>query len=359
MVAADLRSTSQPNASGGCCFKTAKYLQLLSQVARPMLAVAVVLVSLHQGTCRLYAQTAEVRLTSSQKSLLGHDRMAIGLKTLGGRSYWTDQLVWSDYRIQMNHNDQRCRLLDDRNRRLAVGSFEFCLKQLVCLCRPPVETDQPVVILLHGLSGHRSGMAGLDRYLSDRGFAVISFGYASTQGTIQQLTDSLELVIRNLVGVRNVHLVAHSMGNILVRHLLYRIQNSVDPPDVNFCRMVMISPPNQGAYLADTLGQRKLIQAWFGPSIQQFAPNGGWPELEQQLAVPWFEFGIIAGGTGDADGYFRFLPGDDDGLLTIDSHHLEGCSDFIQLGGFHPFMPQYKKVQQATLKFLQHGSFRG
>ncbi len=297
---------------------------------------------------------------SAQPPLLGENRVTLGLKTLGGRLEWTDQLVWSGWRIQSNAGDGRCRLLDSKDRRQAVGTFDFCMQQLL-VQRSHVRSTVPkhVVVLLHGLAGNRNYMERMEKHLTENGFEVVSFGYASTKGTIQELATSLECVVRNLEDAEQVSFVAHSMGNILVRHMLYRLQTSENPPaNLQFCRMVMISPPNQGAYLADTLGQRKLIQSIFGPSVDQFAPSSGWPALEQELATPWFEFGIIAGGTGKERGYIPRVPGDDDGLLSIDSHYLDGASDFIQLGGLHQLMPHYKSVQEATVCFLKNGHFR-
>ncbi len=297
-------------------------------------------------------------VSTASAQLLQSDRVTLGLKTLGGRVEWTDQLIWSGWRIQQHVEDGRCRLLDARDRRHAVGSFEFCLQQLTAQQPPqPANQHRHVVILLHGLAGSRHYMGRLEDRLKECGFEVVSFGYASTKSTIQELASSLESVVRNLAGVEQVSFVAHSMGNIVVRNFLYRVQNCPNPPDVQFCRMVMISPPNQGAFLADNLGQRKIIQSIFGPAVDQFAHVGGWPALEQELATPWFEFGIIAGGRGNDHGYLGRVPGDDDGLLSVESHYLDGSNDFLQVGGIHQLMPQYKATQNATVHFLKHGYF--
>lgn len=287
--------------------------------------------------------------------MLGMNRPGFGLKTLGGRLDWTDKLIWSGWRIQENSKDGRCRLLDDKDRRMAVGSFEYCLKQL--RSQPlRMKTQRHVVLVLHGLGASRHFMNDMEEHLRENGFDVVNFGYSSTHLTIEEITDSLECVVRNLP-VNKLSIVAHSMGNIVVRHLLYRFQVCPDPPAIEFCRMVMISPPNQGAYLAGTLGQRPVIQSVFGPVVNQFAWTGGWPELEPKLAIPEFEFGIIAGGKGDYQGYLDRVPGDDDGLLSIDSHYLENATDFVQIGGLHQLMPHYKSVQRSTSHFLRHGYF--
>ena len=53
----------------------------------------------------------------------------------------------------------------------------------------------------------------------------------------------------------------------------------------------------------------------------------------------------------------RAVPGDDDGLLSVDTSKLAGAVDFIQTKGIHQLMPQYKEVRAATLNFLLNGYF--
>ncbi|MEZ6074397.1 MAG: hypothetical protein R3C56_01605 [Pirellulaceae bacterium] len=53
---------------------------------------------------------------------------------------------------------------------------------------------------------------------------MINFGYASVHGTVQKQAYELESVVRNLRGVRHVSFVAHSLGNIVVRNLLYKLR---------------------------------------------------------------------------------------------------------------------------------------
>lgn len=285
---------------------------------------------------------------------------AIPIKTLGGPVAWTDYVIDGEWRIQKNECVGHYRLLDNRERRVAFGSLDDCFQELNRRRAsgeiPPMPSH--VVITLHGLAGTRGIMVGLDKHLEANGFAVINFGYASTKGNIQELTVGLDSVVRNLRGVHEVSFVGHSMGNMLVRHLLFRFQTMGYPPGVACRRMVMISPPNHGADIAETIGQSRIVQAVLGSQVvDQFAPNMGWQQLERQLATPNFEFGIVAGGRGTENGFLPRVPGDDDGLISIQTHMLNGSSDFIQVGGLHQLMPSYRRTKDATLKFLQCGHF--
>lgn len=282
------------------------------------------------------------------------------MKTFGGPVNWTDYVLHSGWRIQRHCIDGHYRLLDDRDRRVATGSVDDCFCEMKKRCEAGELARMPrhIVIVMHGLAGSRRLMRPLSNYLRDEGgYAVLNLGYASTKGTIQELTLGLESVLRNLCGVEEVSFVCHSMSNLMVRHLLYRMHRQANPPPVAIRRMVMISPPNHGAELADSLGQRCIFQLTLGEVVNQLALEKGWPCLRSQLEVPCFEFGIIAGGKCDEDGYLKAIPGDDDGIVALHSHYLPGASDFTQIGGLHQIMPLYRDTKEATLTFLKLGHF--
>ena len=279
---------------------------------------------------------------------------------------WSDEVIFDDWRMQKNALTGHYRLIDPSDRRITFGEFETCLKALdkakvdEKLRRMPKD----VVIVLHGLGANRRFMNGISSHLrTEGGFYVVNFGYPSTMASIKDYAQSLDSVIRHLQGVQNISFVAHSMGNIVVRKYLKDLEGLAPAmrPQVTFQRMVMISPPNHGAEVADSLDDHEVIgrlaESFAGEPAKELAPHGGWPALEKQLATPNFEFGIIAGGRGDNSGYLNIIPGDDDSLLSIETHKLAGAADFIQTRGLHQLMPQYNEVRAATLSFLRNGYF--
>ena len=317
--------------------------------------------------CRPWVAIATVLLlqTGSISQTLGEQAgglFAAGVPTLGGRFVWSDEVVNHGWRIQKHAVIGYYRLLDASDRRQAFGSFDTCLAKLneVKIAQKFPPNPKEVVIVLHGLGAGRQFMEGLSNYLEENGnLATINVGYPSTLEDIDSYAASLDSVIRHLDGVERVSFVAHSMGNIVIRrylNTLSRLDPSMRPP-IEFKRMVMISPPNHGAELADQWADNKLVEMAAGKPLEQLAPSNGWPELERQLATPEFPFGIIVGGRGDAEGYLDAIPGDDDALLSIETSKLAGASDFIQTKGIHQLMPQYKEVRAATLNFLINGYF--
>lgn len=292
----------------------------------------------------------------------GGGLLSAGIPTLGGGWVWSDEVWFHGWRVEKHAVIGHYRLIDPNNRRYAFGSFETCMAKLNEVKAEQKFPAMPkhVVIVMHGLGANGHFMQGLANYLSDNGnLATINLSYPSTMEDIDSYAASLDSVIRHLEGVETIDFVAHSMGNIVIRHYLYNLQR-LDPamrPQVKFHRMVMISPPNHGAELADRFADNKLVQVVAGKPLEQLAPSKGWPELERQLATPNFEFGIIVGGRGDNEGYLDAIPGDDDALLSIDTSKLAGASDYVQTKGVHQLMPKYKEVREAALRYLTKGYF--
>ncbi|HEX6962526.1 MAG TPA: hypothetical protein VF175_11710 [Lacipirellula sp.] len=285
-----------------------------------------------------------------------------GMPTLGNAFVWSDEVWFHDWRIAKHSVIGHYRLLDPNNRRHAFGSFDTCLAKLHEIKQSQQFPPMPkhIVVVMHGLGAPPAYMEGLVDYLRENGnLAAINISYPSTMEDIDSYAASLDSVIRNLEGVEEISFVAHSMGNIVIRRYLYnleRLQPEMRPP-VKFKRMVMISPPNHGAELADQFADNRLVSLAAGKPLEQLAPSRGWPELEAELATPEFEFGIIVGGKGDGEGYLGSIPGDDDMLLSIETSKLAGATDYIQTGGIHQLMAKYKEVRAAAMNFLLHGYF--
>jgi hypothetical protein len=92
-----------------------------------------------------------------------------------------------------------------------------------------------------------------------------------------------------------------------------------------------------------------------GPAAEALASK--WETLAPKLATPHFEFGVLAGGKGDGKGYNPLLPGDDDGVITVDSTRLPGARDFRLVPVLHSFFMNDKRVHEYANRFFEHGHF--
>jgi len=297
------------------------------------------------------------------------DFRGIAVPTLGGKQFWADELFFHQWRIQRNVVDDHCRLLDGRNLRYASGTFGQCHARLEQVRRQrnlPAMKGKAVIVL-HGLFRTRSSMAELCDYLQRQGgYTVFNVSYPSTRRDVGGHARSLARIIENLAGIEEINFVAHSMGNLVVRHYLAdRMRQrppaekgpdaGAGPVDPRIKRFVMLAPPNHGSLLALTLPENSMLEAVTGDAVRQLGQD--WADLQARLATPNCEFGIIAGGKGNGKGYNPLLPGDDDGTVTVASARLAGASDFVLLPVLHSSIMDNRRVQQYTLRFLQHGYF--
>jgi len=281
-------------------------------------------------------------------------------KTLGGQYFWADELVYFGWRIQRNTFTGHCRLLDDRKQRQTFGAFEQCHARLNEIKRqrklPPMQGK--AVLVLAGLGDARMSAEGMTKYLHDQGgYLAECVAYPSLFDDIGRHAESLGSVIRHLDGIEEINFVGHSMGNLVIRRYLADQTDVVKGkrPDKRIKRIVMLGPPNQGAELAEKLGDNPAFVAVFGTSGQQLGKH--WEELKPTLITPACEFGIIAGGRGDDRGFNPILTGDNDGIVTVASTRLAGARDFLLVNELHFSLFRSKSVQKYVAEFLQHGYF--
>ena len=284
-------------------------------------------------------------------------RRKLQLPTLGGLQFWTDYLICGGWRIQQHSGNRKFRLLNEKQVRVAEGEFEDCRQELKRIeeseSRPPV--SGAVVLVLHGLIRTRRSMKRICRYInSNSDFTVVNIGYASTRRPIKDHAAALASIITHLEHATEFSFVAHSMGNIVVRHYLADFQQSTDQP--GFGRMVMLGPPNHGSQLAATFDDWYIYRALFGQGGQELA--GEWEQFCKNLAVPEFPFGIIAGGRAESRKVKNpLIRKNHDWVVSVRETYLEQASEFLVLPVVHTTMMYKKSVQQATLNFLKYGKF--
>ncbi len=301
------------------------------------------------------AFSGDTETSEEPRQALG--REVVPLPTLGGAQFWADRLFFHQWRIQRNVVTGGYRLLDGEDFRHGSGTFEQCQALLERIKR---ERNLPafrgkVVIVLHGLADSRAIMRPLCRYLEEHGgYEPLNVTYPSTQQGLAEHAKDLASIVQHLEDVEEIHFIGYSLGAIVIRRFFADEQQrgKLDP---RFGRMVMIGPPNQGSQLAARLGDNPIFELLLGKAGRQLGPLWAWEAL--QLATPPVEFGIVAGGRGDGRGFNPLLPGDDDGIVTVESTRLSGASDWIVVPALHALLPRQPKVHEYTLRFLQHGYF--
>lgn len=279
------------------------------------------------------------------------------LPTLGGRQLWGDVRFFSGWRVQQNVLTKHFRLLDPGDIRRAWGTREECDAVLADIRRtrglPPMSGK--ACLLIHGISRSSKSMAPLAEPLRREGYLVVPFDYPSTRLSIEESADYLRQVVRSLEGVDQIDFVVHSMGGLLVRSSLAKTADAPEP-DPRYRRLVMLGVPNHGARMADLVERQPLYGLIYGRAGGQLVGRAN--PFITELPIPAFEFAVIAGARGTADGYNPLIPGDDDGTVRVEETRLPGATDFMTVPAIHSFLMNNPAVIDASLRFLKEGQLR-
>jgi pimeloyl-ACP methyl ester carboxylesterase len=269
--------------------------------------------------------------------------------------HWSDELVRHDWRLQRRPGTEECRLLDPQDRVVCLGDGDACRHTLATLeAAGRIEpVAGPTVIVLHGLGESRRSMKPLVEHLrASLDATILTFGYASTKAAIADHGRALAGVVTGLPAGTRLSFVGHSLGNLVVRSWLGQADTThLDRLD----RVVMLGPPNQGSELA-----RMASRVWVLSALSQGAARDlvvDWDSVAGTLPAPPCPFGIVAGGTGDGDGYSSLLDGDDDAVVTVAETLLDGADDFFLVPVRHAGMMKSPTVQDAVTAFLATGRF--
>lgn len=207
------------------------------------------------------------------------------------------------------------------------------------------------VILLHGLGRTPLSMKRIEWTLQGQNYRVINVAYPSTRVSVQDAADHwLDGVLKTRVTdpTAKIHFVGHSLGGIVLRQYL---TNHEIP---NLGRVVMLAPPNHGSELADRLRNNCLYRLATGPAGQQLGTSEG--SVPNQLGPVDFELGVIAGDRSFNPLFSSWIPGPDDGKVSVRSARIPGA-DFLLVHHSHTWMAWSSDVNSAIEVFLHTGHF--
>jgi len=216
----------------------------------------------------------------------------------------------------------------------------------------PSPENQPPVVLLHGLARTHLSMAGMARFLRQHGYTTWMRTYPSRRRPVLELAEIVADWIREEHGERPVHVVTHSLGGILVRHMAAQLP---------LARVVMLAPPNSGSTLAGALQDFGPFGLLYGPAGQDVATNSTRP-------VPAAPTAVIAGTRATSvgnpisclSGGLRVFGKDrpNDGTVAVDETHLPGMTDFAEVDTSHTWIMNDPRVREMTLRFLRGKSLQ-
>lgn len=193
-------------------------------------------------------------------------------------------------------------------------------------------------------------MRGLASALERAGFRVANVGYPSRMHPIEALASiALERGLAACANAGRIHVVAHSLGGILVR--VYLARHRLD----RLHRVVMLGAPNQGSEVVDRLRNVPGFRLINGPAGTELGT--GADSIPQRLGPVDFELGIIAGSRPVNPLLSLFFGEANDGKVSVERTKVKGMSDFMVVPHSHSFLMHSKEVIAQTVQFIQTGRF--
>ncbi|MCF6246016.1 MAG: alpha/beta fold hydrolase [Desulfobacula sp.] len=238
----------------------------------------------------------------------------------------------------------------------------LCLITFVCIMGNRISIDNKLnepdpilrkdaVILIHGLGRTSWSLIQMEWHLRKMGYAVFNLDFPAAKNTIEYISShylakQVEALNRDF---GKIHFVTHSFGGIILRYYLK------DHQIPNIGRVVMLSPPNQGSLLTDKLRNNKLYRYLTGPAGQQTGTDK--KSIPSQLGPVDFELGVIAGNVSLNPILSFWIPGEDDGKLSINTTKVSGMKDFLLVPFNHTYIMEKPEVISEVVHFLGRGRF--
>ncbi len=205
------------------------------------------------------------------------------------------------------------------------------------------------LVLLHGLGRSKSAMWLLASRLEEAGFSVFPIGYKSFNKSPEEILTSVTQQIESFKADRNttMHFVGHSLGGLMIR--AYLSKNKIE----NLGKVVLIGTPNKGTTLVDTYRDRWWLKMTGEMTLALGTDDESFPN---SIPKPYYPVGIIAG-VSDGMNNEHFLPGEDDGVVSLESTKVDGMTDIVIVESSHSMMRYNLEVANQTIAFLKNGLF--
>lgn len=203
------------------------------------------------------------------------------------------------------------------------------------------------VVFIHGLWLTGLELSLLRRRVRQCGFACFQFHYRSLLATPTQNAARLNAFLLNL-DAEVIHLVAHSLGGVVVMHLFAAF------PQQKPGRIVLLGSPVNGSSVALAMNRNLLTRAVLGRSTRQ-GLLGNVPRWKGAR-----ELGMIAGTRGPGLGTLLTLgklTTPNDGTVAVQETKTSAISCHLQVPYSHFTMLFAKPVARTVCAFLHSGNF--
>lgn len=191
------------------------------------------------------------------------------------------------------------------------------------------------VLLVHGMGRTPLSMAFLGLRLKRAGLTVTTFGYSAAREAHAPCLDRLEHRIKGLVAGEGPYLlVGHSLGAVLIRSVLPRLQARL--PAACF----FLAPPNRSPRLARRLASNPIYRALTGEMGQLLADR----TFVEALPIPAVPTTVFAGDRGYRGRFSPFHQEPNDGVVSVGETRFTDTQSVIRLPVLHTFIMNNRRV---------------
>jgi hypothetical protein len=295
-----------------------------------------------------------------EQRLNSHSTFNVNWWTSGGPVWWETYKA-NGWRLQINIISGWWRILDRNNMRVARGTTEEQLRNLLedrptsafsnyfdqgyrFSKVPADDTTGKTVILIHGWGVRAYSLQKLAEALAGQGFNAFNYDYHSAERSIAShgaiFLRHYRKLVQQLPQDEKIYILTHSMGGLILRGAL----GSMTSDECHrISSIVMLGPPNKGSLLA-YLGEIPVVREW-NVSLRDMIPEA--TSYVMNIPEPaWLPpTGIIAG--------------KNDGKVAVEDTHLPEPLPFehIVVNCSHPELRNPVNVLEHILKFFRAGTF--
>jgi pimeloyl-ACP methyl ester carboxylesterase len=223
---------------------------------------------------------------------------------------------------------------------LAIAAPPPAAPQGTSGAREELRFEGEIVVLLHGMGRTHRSMAPLAAALRHAGYEVENHPYHSRRHRVEEHGRAFADHLAGIAArddVRTIHLVGHSLGNIVIRWALANGASSI--PEGKIGRVVMLAPPNAGSSRAD------LVEPWLSWFSRPLPDLTTRPDSTANSIPPLrgVQVGIVAGSR--------------DPIVKVKETLMAGQTAHILVPCGHTFIMRNSEVIELTSHFLRTGSF--
>lgn len=209
-----------------------------------------------------------------------------------------------------------------------------------------IHSRDQVTVLVHGLWMQGPLMRVMGKMLESKGFRTKAISYNFLNRTpvenAQHLYDEI-----GLLGAKKINLVGHSLGGIVILHLLHHF------PDLQIDKVVLIGSPVKGSSVARRVYNVPLLRPLLGRAVEG-GLLGGAPTFSLDRPL-----GIITGNGRLGLSALLYSSGEEsDGVVRECETLLDNATDRISLPLSHSAMIFSRQCSEYVAQFLSTGRFQ-